>query len=146
MTDITKKFEQLIFSSYQQMLDQYKILPVKTAEGIQVGDILIKSEGTSKHLYKDDMLLYKDINLNKVAISMANHLASQKDFNKVKNLYRLDQDYGRFFTDYQILKNQSEKAKLNGNFDRAEILKIKHDEAKNRALQAKRKAESLASI
>jgi len=56
MTNISKRLEQVVSSAQQKLIEKYQILPIKVAEGILVGDVLIVSEGTVKHLKYQQML------------------------------------------------------------------------------------------
>ena len=78
MTNISKRLEQVVSSAQQRLIEKHQILPVKVAEGILVGDILIVSEGIVKHLRYNNTWLYKDIYLNAAAIRLANMLAVHK--------------------------------------------------------------------
>ena len=78
MTNISKRLEQVVSSAQQRLIEKHQILPVKVAEGILVGDVLIVSEGIVKHLRYNDTYLYKDIYLNATTIRLANMLTVNK--------------------------------------------------------------------
>jgi hypothetical protein len=138
MSDVSRRFEQLVARSYKKLADYNQMMPVKTVQGILVGDVLISSRGCIKDLYRNNELIYSDISLNEVAIRMANLLAARKYQNLCDQLYSADQDYGRWFTEWQILKEQYRKAKLVNDFDRADILYSRYQEVKHRAESAKK--------
>lgn len=140
MTEISKRFEQLISSAQKKLTEQNQILPVKTPEGILVGDVLIKSHGHLKDLWKNNQLIYKEVSLNEVTIRLANLLARNKNSIFCDRLYRADQEYGRWFTDWQILKSQYHKALQNKDFDKADMLESRYRESKQRAETAKKNA------
>jgi hypothetical protein len=123
-----------------------QVIPVKTAEGILVGDILIVNEGNIKHIFRKKELLYKEISLNAVAIKLANLLSTNRMSLKIDQLYMADQDYGKWFTDSQMLRAQYQKYLNNSDFERADTAWARYQESKERALNAKKYVESLISI
>ena len=141
MTQISKRLEQIIRKELSTT-----IIPVKTKEGILVGDVLIVTEGTIKNIYKHSELLYKEIHLNSVAIKIANLLAFRKGLLVIDNLYRADQDYGRWFVDSQMLRTQYQKAVNSQDYDRADILWARYIESRDRTITAKNHAECLAQL
>jgi hypothetical protein len=132
---LSKKLEKLIKSSPE-------ILPVKTEYGILVGTVLIESQGFVKNLYKKDALVYKEIHLNAVAIKIANLLAKGQQLN-CDELYRADQEYGKWFNDSQILRTQYERAKQKQDHDRADMLWARYIESRDRTILSKTRAEAL---
>lgn len=136
MTRLSRRLEQIVRKELSKT-----IIPVKTEEGILVGEILIISDGTLKSLYRNKELLYKEIHLNAIAIKMANILAFQKGSILVDSMYRADQEYGKWFTDSQMLRAQYQKAVSNEDFDRADFLWAKYQESRDRAMTAKNNAE-----
>jgi hypothetical protein len=143
MTDIQRRLEQFVSSAQQRLISENHILPQKVAEGILVGNVLIVSEGTTKHLYKNNNLIYKNINLNAVAIRIANLLAKNTNPATIDKIYRADQEYGKWFTDSQILRMQYQKAVNVKNFDRADTLWARYCESRDRTLSAKETATAL---
>jgi fumarylacetoacetate (FAA) hydrolase family protein len=139
MTQLSKKLEKLIRSSQE-------ILPVKTDNGILVGDILIASQGPTKYIYKQDTLIYKEIHLNAAAITIANLMARRKETIRIDEIYRADQEYGKWFVDSQLLRAQYEKSKQNQDFDRADMLWARYIESRDRTILAKTRAEALCVI
>jgi hypothetical protein len=146
MTNISKRLEQVVSSAQQKLIEKYQILPIKVAEGILVGDVLIVSEGTVKHLKYQNEYLYKDIHLNLAAIRIANVLAVNKQSAQADNLYRLDQEYGRWYHDSQMLRAQYQRSINNRDHDRADTLWARYCESRDRALNAKNIVQRLASI
>ena len=138
MTNLSRKFEQIINRTLTSV-----ILPVKTAEGILVGDVLITSQGSAKNIVKSGEIKYQEIYLNSVAIKIAELLIGKNHSQQADTLYRLDQDYGRWFTDSQLLRNQYQKAKDSGDHDRADILWSRYTESRDRTIAAKNLADSL---
>jgi hypothetical protein len=141
MTQISKRLEQIIRKELSTT-----IIPVKTKEGILVGDILIVTEGSIKNIYKHTEILYKEIHLNSVAIKIANLLAFRKGLLVIDNLYKADQDYGRWFVDSQMLRTQYQKAVNSQDYDRADILWARYIESRDRTITAKNHAECLAQL
>lgn len=141
MTQISKRLEQIIRKELSNT-----IIPVKTREGILVGDILIATEGSIKNIYKHNELLYKEIHLNSVAIKIANLLAFRRGVLVIDNLYQADQDYGRWFVDSQMLRTQYQKAINIQDYNRADILWARYIESRDRTITAKNHAECLAQL
>ena len=142
MTDISKRLEQTIRSAIQRT----PILPVKVEGGILVGDVLIISEGYIKHLKQHDRLVYKEISLNCAAIRIANILARRGSPILADQIYKADQEYGRWFTDSQMLRAQYQKALNNFDYDRSDMLWARYCESRDRTATAKKHAERLAAF
>jgi hypothetical protein len=138
MTKISRRLAQVVNKELTK-----NILPVKTAEGILVGDVLIVSEVNLKHLQKNNQWIYKDIYLNISAIKLANLLALNKSVALTQQIYQADQDYGRYFVDSQLLRNAYEKALKTQDFDRADIYWARYTEKKEQARAAKKRLEAL---
>jgi hypothetical protein len=138
MSEISKRFEQLISTSQKKLADHNQILPIKTSNGILVGDVLIQSEGNLKNLWKRDILVFKEVSLNNVAIKLANMLACNKNNDFCTKLYKADQEYGQWFVDWQFLKQQYHKAIKSEHYDRADILFARYEESKYRSELAKK--------
>ena len=111
MSNISRKLEQIVDSAQRKLISHNQILPVKTAEGILVGDVLIVSEGTIKHLWQQNELIYEHVYLNAAAIKMANLLARKISRVKSDAIYRADQEYGKWFTDSQLLRTRFQRDK-----------------------------------
>ena len=118
-------------------------LPIRTAEGILVGDVLIQSQGHIKNLLRDGEIIYGEIHLNAVAIRIANLMCLRQSSLIIDRIYTADQDYGRWFTDSQLLRSQYQKAKDLGDHDRADILWARYTESRDRTTAAKNLADSL---
>ena len=143
MTKIQRRLEHLVANAQRRLIADNHILPQKVAEGILVGSVLIVSEGTTKHLYKNNDLIYKNINLNAVAIRIANLVAKNANPATVDKIYRLDQEYGRWFTDSQILRTQYQKAVIAKNFEKADTLWARYCESRDKTLAAKETVTAL---
>jgi len=139
MIDIRKRLEQVVNKELSQ-----HIIPVKTEKGILVGSVLIASEGSVKHLYKNDQCLYSNISLNIAAIKMANILARNPRSNYADKIYKADQEYGRWFVDSQILLSKYHSAIKNRDYERADTLWAKYNESKQRTMTAKSAVLGLA--
>ena len=132
MTDIRRQLDQVVSNT----LAQY-IIPVKTAEGILVGTVLIVSEGAVKHLVRNGDYLYKNISLNAVAVKLANLLARHKSSILADRIYHADQEYAKWFTDSQLLLKKHHSALKNKEYERADTLWAKYIESKDRTVAAK---------
>lgn len=138
MSDIRRQLDGIIANTHRKLYNSDQILPLKVPEGILVGNVLIASEGSHKNLHQYNRIVYSNINLNAVAIKLANLLA--KNYNNIllDNLYAADQEYGRWFTDSQILRSQYERAVTNKNYDKADTLWARYCESRDRTMTAKR--------
>ena len=143
MTDISRRLEHLVANAQHRLITSNNILPLKVDGGILVGDVLIASQGTTKHLYRHNNIIYKDINLNATAIRMANLVAKNTNPAIVDKIYRLDQEYGRWFTDSQILRTQYQKAIIAKNFEKADTLWARYCESRDKTLAAKETVTAL---
>ncbi len=139
MTQISSKLERLIKNSRE-------ILPVKVDQGILVGDVLITSQGSIKNLVQNGEIKYKEIHLNVAAIRIANLLAQRNTGIAAENIYRADQEYGRWFVDSQMLRAQYQKAINVQDYDRADMLWARYCESRDRTMIAKNRAQALAVI
>lgn len=146
MSDVSKRFEQLVKSTYKKFLDRGTILPVKTEQGIQVGDVLIQSDGPLKNIIKNGEVLYREVSLNAVAIRIANLLAWNDSSDRCDRLYKLDVEYSKHFIDSKIFIDNYHRAVNSGNQARADILWTRYQHAKEKAVWAKDQAEDLASF
>lgn len=135
----------MIASAQRRLAEHDLLMPSKTDRGILVGDVLIVNSGTAKDLYRDDQLIYSGINLNAVAIKLANLLALRKGYSYIDRIYNADQDYGRSFVDWQMMKEQHDRAIRSKNYERADMLKARYEDAKIKAEYAKKIALSLAN-
>jgi hypothetical protein len=138
MTQISRRLEQIVRKELSK-----NIIPVKTPEGILVGDILITNQLNLKFLYRNQQLLYSEIHLNSIAIRMANILALRHNSVAVETLWRADQEYGKWFVDSQMLRAQHQKALHNQDYDRADMLWARYSESRDRTVSAKKQAERL---
>jgi hypothetical protein len=138
MTQISRRLEQIVRKELSK-----NIIPVKTAEGILVGDVLITNQDNLKFLYRKSQILYAEIHLNSVAIKMANILALRHSHLSVDVLYKADQEYGRWFVDSQMLRSQHQKAIHTQDYDRADMLWARYCESRDRTIIAKNQAERL---
>jgi hypothetical protein len=141
MTKISKRLEQIVRKELSK-----NVIPVKTKEGILVGDILMVNQGAIKNLLKDGEIVYKEIHLNSVAIKLANMLALKKTGIKADEIYRADQEYGKWFTDSQLLRAQYQKAVSNNDSDKADMLWARYIESRDRTIHTKNRAEALAKF
>ena len=145
MSNISRKLEQVVGSAQRKLMRHDQILPVKTAQGILVGNVLIVSEGTIKHLWQDNEIAYEHVYLNAAAIKIANLLA--RKISKVKSdaIYRADQEYGKWFVDSQMLRTRFQQAIEAQDTERADILWARYCESRDRAVIAKNNTQTLAS-
>lgn len=143
MTEVSKKFEQLIQKTYKDLYDKEQIVPMKTVEGILVGTVMIKNYGTVKNLYRNGECIYKEIFLNKAAIKIANIMNKFRSSSRADEIYRIDQDYGRYFLDSQMLRANYEKSLNNRDYDKADMLYARYIESRDRAVASKDQLDKL---
>lgn len=144
MTEISKRLEHLIGSTQKKLILKNQILPIKTDDGILVGEVLIVSEGNIKHIIKNNEVVFLNVYLNAVAIKLANICNKNPASLQAQKIYNADQDYGRWFTDSQILRTQYNRAMEKRNFDRADTLYSRYTVSRDRAEKAKNIARALA--
>ncbi len=141
MTQLSKRLEQIIKKELSK-----NIIPIKTKEGILVGDVLIKTEENLKSLYRKDQQLYRHIHLNSIAIRIANILAFKKHSLYCDELYKADQHYGKWFVDSQLLRAQYQKSLATQDYDKADVLWARYCESRDKTVQAKQRTEALLRI
>ena len=141
MTRFSCRLDQIVSSELRKNL-----IPVKTDQGILVGDVLIVSRGSIKDLIRNTELIYKDVYLNVAAIKLANLIAYRNTNLTTDQLYRADQEYGKWFVDSQLLRAQYQKSISNQDYDRADMLWARYCESRDRTLSAKKQVESLTRI
>jgi len=138
MTRISQRLEHIVRKELLQ-----NPIPVRTTEGILVGDILIQSQGHIKNLLRNGEIVHGEIHLNAVAIRIANLMCLRQSSLIIDRIYAADQDYGRWFVDSQLLRSQYQKAKDSGDHDRADILWARYTESRDRTVAAKNLADDL---
>jgi len=146
MSDISKRFEQIVAKTQKKFLKQGTILPEKTAEGIRVGCALITCDGPYKNLYRNDQLIFENVCLNKVAIKLANLIAWNRLDKNAMDLYRADRDYNRYYVDSTMLMASYYACLKDENYFKADVLWARYCEVKQQSKIAKTKAERLASF
>jgi hypothetical protein len=142
MTPISKKLAHAVESA----ISKSPILPIKTDQGILVGNVLIVSDSNLKNLHQYGQVVYTKINLNAVAIKLANLLSKFGKTVDCDKIYLLDQEYGRWLTDSQMLYNQHKLAISKENFERADILWARYRESKIRYEESKQRVNRLCSV
>jgi hypothetical protein len=130
MSEVSKRFEQIIKSTQKRLFQQGALMPVKTTDGILVGSAKITCEGTFKNVSVKDQIVYEKIALNEAAIKIANIIACGKSLSEADRIYRLDQQYHKHFADcafyldkYRIACDQQDEFK-------ADLFWIRYQEAK----------------
>jgi len=142
MTDISRRFEEFIKSANKKLAKNNWLIPVKTNQGILVGDVLIVNEHNLKTVILKDQV-YNDIYLNLAAVKIANLLALRKSMRSIEDIYHADQEYGRWFIDSQHLLHLHRRSLDKRDFERADTLWAKYQESRDRARFAKEKVDQL---
>lgn len=143
MLNFQKRLDSIIAKTNRRLIEANQIPPVKTERGILVGDVLIESEGSIKHLYKLDQLVFKNVSLNAVAIRLANLLTKNSLNTEMYKLYDADQVYGKWFFDSQFLRRKYEISLSKSDFDKADIFWARYNESRDKAIKAKQVIDSL---
>ena len=146
MSDVSKRFEQLVKSAYKKFADQGFLIPTKTEQGIQVGRVTIVSDGSLKNIVVNGSIIYKDISLNCVAVKLANLVALDRDHKLQAELYKIDVYYNKNYIDSTIFINSYHKALNEKDEIRADIMWTRYEIAKEKAEDAKSQAEILSSF
>jgi hypothetical protein len=141
MTQLSKRLAQIVRKELSKNL-----IPVKTDQGILIGDILIKSQHNLKFIYRSHTVCYTEIHLNSAAIKIANLLALRRSSIQADTIYKADQEYGRWYIDSQLLHTQHNKAVSKGDFNRADTLWAKYCQSRDRCIKAKNYVDSLLRI
>lgn len=114
MTELRKKLERVVSRTHRKLIAGDQIMPVRTHEGIRVGDVLIKSDENLKNLWLNEKIVYEGIYLNKAAIKIANILAKSRYPTRVTDdIKAADLNYGRLLVksqEFQIRLEQARKA------------------------------------
>lgn len=143
---VSKRFEILVNGTYKRFIDEGFVPPVKTEEGILVGNALIQQDGLYKNIFLYNELVFKDVCLNCVAIKIANSLALNYPLETMRKLYDKDRTYNKLYIDSTFYLDRFHKANNAKDWDRAEILWIRYDDAKQRAELLKEQIETLSAI
>jgi hypothetical protein len=146
MASLSKRLSNVINATHKKLIKNNRILPVEVPEGILVGNILIVCDGSAKHLFKDDQLVYKDIHLNKAAIAIANLLATNTNKFKANEIYEADREHSRWFTDSQMLKTRYHQAEDARDYQLAEIFWARYVESRNKTIAARKRVNALIQI
>ena len=133
MSEISKRFEQIVKTTQKRLFQQGALLPVKTDHGILVGSAKITCEGTFKNIYRKDQMIYGKIALNEAAIKIANIIACGKSLTEADRIYELDQQYHKHFADCAFYLDKYRAAcDLKDEF-KADLFWIRYQEAKYNA-------------
>lgn len=138
MTNLSKRLEQIVRKELSKNL-----LPTKTKDGILVGNILISSQQHLKNVYQNNELVYENIHLNSVAIKIANSLALKQSFTVIDKIYEADQEYGKWYTESQLIRAQYQRSISNKDFEKADIYWAKYVESRDKMIYAKNRVENL---
>ena len=145
MHSLRNKIASVVATTHQKLIADKTILPVVVSDGILVGNVLIVSDDTVKHLKQYNKWVYTNIHLNAVAIKLANLVATENTRFIANQLYEADREYARWFVDSQLLKLRYIEFDSAKDYDRAEIIWAKYFESNSKTVAAKKRAEVLAS-
>lgn len=142
MTSVSKKLENTL----REAIRKNPIIPVKTKEGILVGDVTIINDGTVKHIWQKGELIYKEVSLNIAAIKLANLLAKRVSRIVSDKVYVADQEYGRWFVESQMLRTRYQTALQNKEHNKADLFWARYCESRDKAINAKLRVEQMSLI
>ena len=145
MNEISKRFEQIIHKVYEKFIHDGNLMPVKIPDGIKIGDIIIKTDGAYKSIWKNNECLLDNISLNCTAIKLANRLALGENLYQCKNLYIADQEYNKYFVDSTLLLASYHSCIKQQDYFKADVLWTRYEKTKNQAKNAKIKVQRLSS-
>jgi len=137
------ELRKFIQENQKKLAAQGIFLPVKTAAGIEIGPVSIRSNENIKNIYVHNELKYADISLNAAAISLAKMILLKYSTFDMDKLWRADQEYGKYLTECQFLLYTLRKAQKSQDFDRADGVAARYEIAKSKAAGAKNKAQAL---
>lgn len=146
MSELSKRFEQIVIATHKKLSAQGAVMPIKTDKGILVGDALITSDGPYKNISVNNEIIFKDICLNSVAIKLANLLAWKIQGTRVKELYNADRKYNRHYIDSSFFLQRYRSAIEKQDFEMADIVWSRYLKSKDLARLAKEKAERMAKL
>ena len=130
MTELSKRFEQIIRSTQKRLYDRGALLPVKVDDGIMVGDAKITGSSAFKDILFKDQLKYQRVALNDAAIKIANILACNKSSLRADEIYDLDQKYAKNFADCAFYLDKYHRACESRDEFKSDLYWIRYQEAK----------------
>jgi hypothetical protein len=147
MTRINQQLDHVIKRVNQKLFKSECIIPVKTEDGILVGNVLIVSRDSFKDLYRNNELLYKGIALNKIAIKVANLAAIDymKHHTRIEELIRVDIKFGQSLEDYQHFKTRYFAARTNNDQFKIDLYGARMTYAKDGCKYWKKQADTLTA-
>jgi len=147
MTRINQQLDHVIKRVNQKLFKAECIIPVKTDDGILVGNILIVSRDSFKDLYRNNELLYKGIALNKIAIKVANLAAIDymKYHSRIEEMIRIDTKFGQSLEDYQQFKTRYFAARTNNDQFKIDLYGARMTYAKDSCKYWKKQADTLTA-
>lgn len=113
MTKLQRQLDTVITNVEKRLAQNQFIVPVKTEQGILIGNVLMVSKAHLKDLYFKGDLVYPNISLNKVAVKVANLMAINpvKYSAQIKELIAADIKFGQALADYAMFKDRYNRAK-----------------------------------
>jgi hypothetical protein len=146
MTKIQQNLDRVISNVQKKLFDSKNVIPKKTDEGIVVGNALIVSRGCLKDIYYKGELVYPNISLNKVAVRVANLLATgYRQTPEINELIDTDLKFGQALEDYQFFKNKYNNARTLGDQFKIDLYLARMCYSKDAAAYHKTRATSLAA-
>jgi hypothetical protein len=138
-----KALSKFVQDNQKKLAKRGIFLPVKTALGIELGPVVIHSEENIKNIFLNNELIYREICLNDVAISLAKMILLKYNTVTTDRLWLADQDYGKFRTQSNFLLYSYQRANERKDYDKADSLYARYEMSKIKAIEAKNKALGL---
>ena len=147
MTRINQQLDSVIKRVNRKLVKSEFVIPVKTEEGILVGNVLIVSRDNFKDLYRNTELIYKGIALNKIAIKVANLTAINymKYHSRIEDLINVDMKFGQALEDYQHFKTRYFAARNTGDQFKIDLYGARMTYAKDSCNYWKKQADTLTA-
>jgi len=147
MTRLNHQLDTVIKRVNQKLFKAESLIPVKTDEGILVGNVLIASRDSFKDLYRNNELIYKGIALNKIAIKVANLIAIDymKHHTRIEELIRVDIKFGQSLEDYQHFKTRYFAARNTNDQFKIDLYGARMTYAKDGCKYWKKQADTLTA-
>ena len=130
MTEISKRFEQIVRSTQKRLYEQGALMPVKAEDGILVGSVKITCEGPFKDIWYQDRVIFEKVSLNDAAIKIANIIACNKSMARANEIYESDKQYHKHFADCAFYLDKYHKACEQQDEFKSDLYWIRYQEAK----------------
>lgn len=136
MNGLEKKFNDLISRSKS-------LIPKKTKNGVQFGDLKIIQNHKQKTIYLYNQPLYQNIYLTQTALTLCHYIFFNEAIPKQMKLYTADQTYGHYLNECKIFSKSYDVKLKNRNIQDAEIAMARFTESNIKLKKQKKEIEKL---